>query len=152
MSLDFNKYAQKGNEMLNRLAVKLGDGNDVHRAGRVLRSTLRVFRNHLTFEESMQLMAQLPMALKGVYVDSWTLNKHADRIHTIEDFIAEVIREEGNVSWRDFSSREEAIAIVRAVWETLAEYISEGEMENMLDVLPKQIRQEFRSWLPVGKE
>jgi hypothetical protein len=41
---------------------------------------------------------------------------------------------------------------VRAVWETLAEYVSEGEMEDIAGVLPKQIQLETRSWLSVEKE
>lgn len=148
MPLDFNKYAQKGNEMVNRLAVKLGDEKDVHRAARILRSVLRALRNHLTVEESMQLLAQLPMALKGVYVDGWKFNGPQVRIHTMNDFAAEVIKEEGNISWRDFSMPEEIIAAIRAVWETLAEYVSEGELEDIAGVMPKKIQHEFRSWLP----
>ena len=68
MALDFEKYAAKGNEFLNRLAENLGDEDRAH-AARILRSTFRGLRNHLTVEESFQLLAQLPMALKSVYVE-----------------------------------------------------------------------------------
>lgn len=152
MILDFNRYAQKGNEFVNRVAVKLYDDTDVARAGRIVRGVFHTFRNHLTVEESMQLLAQLPMALKGVYVDGWVLSKKYDRVRNIYEFAAELIKEEGISSWRDFSDTEEAIAAVRAVWETIAEYVSVGELENMLDVLPQPLQQDLRSWLPEEKQ
>jgi uncharacterized protein (DUF2267 family) len=65
MTLDFEKYAMKGNEFLNHLQVNLETPDRAH-AGRILRSTFRVLRNHLTFEESLQLLSQLPMAIKSV--------------------------------------------------------------------------------------
>lgn len=152
MILDFNRYAQKGNEFVNRAAVRLHDENDAARAGRIIRAVLRTFRNHLTVEESMQFLAQLPMALKGIYVDGWVLSKSHDRTRTMDEFATELIKEEGISSWRDFSDIDEAIAAVRAVWETLAEYVSLGELEDMLDILPQQLQHELRSWLPEEKQ
>ncbi|HPM32772.1 MAG TPA: DUF2267 domain-containing protein [Chryseolinea sp.] len=63
--LDFEKYAMKGNEFLHALAVNLKDSDRAH-AARIVRSTFRVLRNRLSVEESLQLIAQLPMALKSV--------------------------------------------------------------------------------------
>jgi uncharacterized protein (DUF2267 family) len=149
MTLDFEKYAMKGNEFLNKLAVRLGDENNRDRAGRILRSFFRTIRDHITPEESMDLLAQLPMALKGVYVDGWKLNKSHTRIRTLEEFASEMIRAEGNSAWRDFGSLEEVIQSVRAVIETLAQYISPGEMEEVANTLPGDLRKYFADWIPV---
>lgn len=148
MALDFEKYLMKGNEFLNILAEKLGDVNDRDRAARILRSVFHVLRNHLTIEESMHVLSQLPMALKGVYVEGWNIHKVSERVRSVEDLANEVIKEEGNVAWRDFSNLEEVIQAVRAVAETLMHYVSSGEMKEASGTLPKGLRKIFSEWIP----
>lgn len=138
MPLDFEKYAMKGNEFLNRLAENLGDEDRAH-ASRILRSTFRVLRNHLTVEESFQLLSQLPMALKSVYVEGWSLNDHR-KIKTLDDLIVELIQEEGNFAWRDFSNKDEIIDALRAVIDTLRLYVSTSEISQALGTLPRKIQ------------
>ena len=138
MPLDFEKYAMKGNEFLNRLAENLGDEDRAHVA-RILRSSFRVLRNHLTVEESFQLLSQLPMALKSVYVEGWRLNDHR-KIKTIDDLVVEMIQEEGNSAWRDFADKDQVIDTLRAVIDTLKLYVSSGEMNQALGTLPRKIQ------------
>jgi uncharacterized protein (DUF2267 family) len=147
MSIDFVKYARKGNEFLNSLAFRLGDPDNKERAGRVLNGVLHTLRDHITVEESMQLLAQLPMALKGVYVHGWKLRAQPARVHSLEGFIEEVVRNQGAESWKDYSSPEETVQAVRAVWETLAEYVSHDELEEVAGVLPGDIGGPLRDWL-----
>jgi uncharacterized protein (DUF2267 family) len=147
MALDFVKYAAKGNEFLNRLAQRLGSERDRDHAARILKSTLHVIRDHITIEESIQLLAQLPMILKGVYVDGWSPVASRDKMKTMEDFAAEVISRDGNAAWRDFSSKEEVLRDIRMVIETLAEYVSFGELEDVASVMPKDIRRTLAGWL-----
>ena len=138
MALDFEKYAAKGNEFLNRLAENLGDEDRAH-AARILRSSFRVLRNHLTVEESFQLLAQLPMALKSVYVEGWRLNDH-QKIKTIDDLVVEMVQEEGNSAWRDFADKDEIIDALRAVIDTLKLYVSSGEITQALGTLPRKVQ------------
>ncbi len=147
MAMDFNKYAAKGNEFLNRLSESLGEEANRDHAARVLRSTLHVIRDHITVEESIQFLAQLPMILKGVYVDGWSTSNMNSKIKTIDDFAAEVIGRDGNSAWRDFSNREEVIRDIRKVIETLAAYVSTGELEDVFSVLPKEVQRTFQLWL-----
>lgn len=141
MTLDFEKYAMKGNEFLHLLETKLGSPDRAH-ASRVLRSTLHVLRNHMTMEENLQLLSQLPMAIKSVYVEGWKKGPHK-KLKSIEDFLIEIIEEEGNTAWRDFSNREEILDAVRGVVNTLREYVSPGEMEQALATLPGKVRAIF---------
>lgn len=141
MSLDFEKYAMKGNEFLHQLEMNLGTTDRGH-ASRILRSTLRVLRNHLTLEESFNLLSQLPMAIKSVYVDGWKKSERR-RIKNVDDLLSEIILEEGNSAWRDFSNREEILNAVRAVMETMRAYVSPEEMNQALGTLPKKIQYLF---------
>jgi len=148
MPLDFEKYAMKGNEFLNRLAKKMGDENDRARAARVLRSVLRTLRNHLTIDESMQLLSQLPIAIKGVYVEGWRIHDTHQRIKTMEQFATEVLQEEGQVAWRDFSNIEEVIHAIHAVVETIVSYVSPDEMDEAFGTLPKNLKNILTTWVP----
>ncbi|MGC1241464.1 MAG: DUF2267 domain-containing protein [Chryseosolibacter sp.] len=141
MTLDFEKYAMKGNEFLHQLQVNLGTSDRGH-ASRILRTTFRVLRNHLTFEESLQLLSQLPMAIKSVYVEGWKRGEHK-RIKTVDDFIVELIYEEGSSAWRDFSSKDEILEAVKAVVETMKLYVSAEEIDQAMGTLPRKIQSIF---------
>jgi uncharacterized protein (DUF2267 family) len=138
MLLDFDKFAMKGNEFLHRLENNLGVKNRAH-AARVLKSTCRVLRNHFTFEESLQLISQLPMAIKGIYVDGWKKGQH-QKIKTVDDLLTEVIQEEGDTVLLDFENKEDILDAIRAVIETMRFYVSAEEMDQALGTLPKQIQ------------
>jgi uncharacterized protein (DUF2267 family) len=142
MSLDFEKYAAKGNEMINKLSVDLELPRD--NAGRVMRSVLHALRNRLTIEESFQLLAQLPLVLKGVYVDGWKLTKPYSRIHYLEDFIEEVKNEDGRTADYDFDNAENSKRAIKSTFKILSYYLSEGEMEDMMAVLPKALKDFIR--------
>jgi uncharacterized protein (DUF2267 family) len=88
MATDFDKYAAKGNEFLHMLADDLQVPTD--KALRILRAVLHANRNHLDHGESLQLLSQLPMALKSVYVDQWHLSPGFKRIHHVKQFLDEI--------------------------------------------------------------
>ncbi len=147
MPLNFEKHAAKGNEFLNKLAVRLGDEDNRDRAGRILRCVLRALRNMLTLEESLQFLAQLPMALKAVYVDGWTPNKYHKRIKTLHEFSEEVMKEDGFSTWKDFSGVSDATDAIEAVMKTLADYVSAGELHDIIAILPKEMKEQFTVWV-----
>jgi uncharacterized protein (DUF2267 family) len=142
MILDFEKLALKGTEFMHELQINLGNKDRAH-ASRILTSVFRVLRNHLSMSESLNLLAQLPVALKGVYADGWALHEHY-RVKSLDDFLVEVLRQEGNKAWRDFANREEIIDAIRAVLDTLRLYASHDGIEEILDSMPEDIHKAFR--------
>jgi uncharacterized protein (DUF2267 family) len=144
MILDFEKYAMKGNEFLNKLSANLGNVDRSH-ASRILKNTFRVLRNHITPEESLQLISQLPMALKSIYVDGWKLSDHK-RVKNIDEFLVEIIQAEGQDAWRDFSSKDEVLNAVKAVIDTMRLYVSHEEIDQALGTLPKKVRDNFEAF------
>ena len=139
MALDFEKYAAKGNEFVHLVSEDMGISRD--KAGRIINAVLHALRNHLTLEESFQLMAQLPMVLKAVYVDGWVYNKAYIRIKHIDDFLEEVRREDGNRAGYDFGDNEKTRVAVAAIFKALNYFISEGEMNDISDILPKEMKE-----------
>lgn len=144
MSLNFEKNAAKGNEFLNHLANELGIPDDRKRAGRILRSVLRALRNRLTVEESMQLISQLPMAIKGVYVDGWKISKKQERMKTLDDFMIGVLEEDRLAALSDFTTEEQTKVAIEAVFKTMSRYVSEGEFKDMIAVVPKELKKFFQ--------
>jgi uncharacterized protein (DUF2267 family) len=141
MSFHFEKYAAKANEFVNLVAEDLKV--PIEKSGRIIRAVLHALRNRISHEESFQLIAQLPMALKGVYVDGWKFDKHFSRISHINDFLDEVRKEDGELAGFDFGNDAKAKQAVTAVFRALGFLISEGEMQDIIASLPKELKTFF---------
>ena len=141
MSLHFYAYARKGYEFIDEVAREL-KSNDVDKAGRMFRCVLRAIRNKLSPEASFGLLAQLPMAIKGIYVDGWRNPvKYQDTRETAKDFLSEVIREDDQSAWRDFSNESEVRDAVIAVYKVMSKHIVITEYENILKLLPSDMHE-----------
>lgn len=82
------------------------------------------------------------MAIKSVYVDGWKPSEHK-RIKTVDDFLVEIIQEEGDLALVDFGSKEDILDSVKAVIDTMRLYVSPGEMNQALATLPRRIQTIF---------
>jgi uncharacterized protein (DUF2267 family) len=96
---------------------------------------LHALRDRLTIEEAVQLGAQLPMLVRGLYYEGWTLKGKPRKERHKEDFLAHIKK----AFQEDFSSRPESIA--RAVLKTLARHTSVGEIEDVKHSLPKALNE-----------
>lgn len=146
MSLNFEKHAAKGNEFVNRLAARLGDIDNRDRAGRVLRCVLHTLRDRLTVEESFQLLAQLPMVIKALYIEGWQPSRYHNKIKTLQELSEEVMKLDGMSAWRDFSGVSDAMDGIEAVIKTMADYVSAGELHDIIAVLPEDMKERFMVW------
>jgi uncharacterized protein (DUF2267 family) len=141
MSLDFLQYATKGNAFVNAVAHELEVPRD--QSARIIRAVLHALRNRLSLDESFQLLAQLPMALKAVYVDGWKPNGDYVRIRHLDEFLDEIRQEDGGMAGYDFGNNQRALKAVSAVFQALHEFISEGGFEGLVFTLPES----FQTWL-----
>lgn len=140
MPINFRKHAQKGEAFLNELALALGDPADTARAGRVLRAVLYTFRDRIPPVESLQLIAQLPLFIKAVYVDGWQIGHENSRIRHLDDFIQAVRQADGRRGNTDFTSDAEVEEAIHAVFRVIKSYVSEGEIEDVIAGLPMELR------------
>ena len=139
MSLHFYSYARKGYEFIDEVSRELKT-TDTDKAGRMIRCVLRALRNRLTIEEGFSFMAQLPMALKSVFVDGWKMKKEYKKIQNMEDFSAEVLNEDAYSAWKDFTSSEEVKATILAVFKVLTRHIASNEAGIIFNVLPMDLQ------------
>lgn len=150
MAMNFDKYASKGNEMVGMLADDLQVPRD--KAARILKAVLHGMRNQLSTDESLQVVAQLPMMLKAVYVDQWNPSRTFRRIHTLEEFFDMIRGEDGNMAAYDFGNNESAKKNTRAVFRTLNYYLSEGEFNDVKAVLPAEIKKFIADSIGEGRK
>ena len=96
---------------------------------------LHALRDRLPINEAVQLGAQFPIVIRGVYYEGWNPAKVPIKMKK-QDFIDRVHNE------YDFGEVQ-AETIVRVVLQALSEHISEGEMEDIELSLPKSLRELF---------
>ena len=140
MALNFNQYATEANTFLKEYARELEMENDPEKAGRILMAILHGLRYMISIEESLQFISQLPMFLKAVYVNGWTVIKKKRKIKTMEDFIFLVRSYAGVTAIHDFESDEIAEEYINNTFFLLRKYVSPGEMDDMKDALPKKLK------------
>lgn len=143
MALNFNQYAAEGNEFLKQYAKEIDLSEHPEKAGRILNSILHGLRSIITVEESLQFIAQLPMFLKAVYVNGWSIKAKKERVKDIKGFIDLIRSLDGKTSWYDFESDEIAEDYIQSTFLVLRTYVSSGEMEDIRDELPKRLKKLF---------
>ena len=140
MALNFQQFAAEGERFLKELADGLGYPEDRNRAARVLRSVLHTLRDLITPEENVEFIAQMPMFLKAVYIEGWTLKQQEGHIRTIDQLITAVRMHHGIGSERDFEDDDAIEVAISMVIMSLRKYISLGELEDIRAVLPQRLK------------
>lgn len=138
MIVDFKKHAFEGDLFLRRLESYLGNEDAMH-AERILKCTFKAMRNHFRPEESLKMISALPVMIKGMYVDGWSFDNH-HRLQSADQFISEVVDEDGEAAWRDFGSQEEILLAINAVFKTLEFYVSSHELDKALGTFAGKLR------------
>lgn len=143
MAFNFEKYANEGKAFLRKLATDLGHPEDEQSAARVLRAVLHTFRDRITMSESLDVLAQLPMFLKGVYVEQWKYREAPLKFRNMDDFKDAVKAEQERLGEQQFSWNESTEEIIRITFLSLKEYLTEGQAAHVLSQMPKDIQEIF---------
>ncbi|HVU98460.1 MAG TPA: DUF2267 domain-containing protein [Puia sp.] len=138
MATHFDQYAAKGNELINILAGDLQVSNEM--AHRILRCVLHGLRNRLPVDDSLRLIAQLPMIVKGLYVDQWDTSKPPKRIRHLSEFFEEIRQYDKDLAGYDLGNDEETAGVVKAVFRSLRVYLTEGEFRHIEAALPEALK------------
>ena len=135
----FGKAKQKADEWLNELALDLFL-EDRAKALLALRGGLHALRDRLTPDEAVQLGAQLPMLIRGLYYEGWTPHETPIKVRTKEGFLRLVER--------PFNPSDPTLdpeSVARAVLDLLSRHVSEGEISDVRHILPRPIEE---LWAP----
>ncbi len=127
------RSVEKAHIWLKELAGELGV-EDRRYAYRALRAVLHALRDRLTVDVAAKLAAQLPTLIRGIYYEDWDPSRTPLPIHDVDAFLDCVVRE-GRMS-----GETEASIAVTAVARVLREHVTEGEIDDVLAVLPDKLR------------
>lgn len=112
----------------------------------VLRAVLHQLRDRLTPTEAVDLAAQLPMIVRGVYYEGWQPLRTPEKVRTREDFLAGV---RGKLGPHPISPEN----ATRDVFSLLAQAIDSGEIADVISQMPAEIKELWptgmRSWAEV---
>ena len=143
----FDRTLHKTHAWLKAIMEELGT-EDRHKAYLALRAVLHdslgadfeavlhALRDRLTVEEVAQLAAQLPMLVRGLYYEGWDPTGKPLKERHKEAFLAHVAEELKTPSGPAVDPE----AATRAVFKVLSREISQGELEDVLGLLPKELR------------
>jgi uncharacterized protein (DUF2267 family) len=127
----FDETLQKTNGWLQEIAQTLG--SDRHRAYQALRAVLHCLRDRLTINEAAQLGDQLPILVRGIYYEAWHPAGKPEKIRSREDFLA-------RMATHMVHAPIEPETAARAVFKTLENHITPGEIDDVLHELPLDLR------------
>jgi uncharacterized protein (DUF2267 family) len=140
----FERFIQKAGRWIDDLERLLG-WNDPHHTYEALGVVLHVLRDRLPVEEAIDLGAQLPLLLRGLYFQNWDVSLNPEKYRHAKDFLAHV--RAGLIAHRLEYVPEERL--VEAVAQVLSERVSEGEFASIRRALPAEIRRFFGGAGPI---
>jgi len=127
----FHDALVKSEEWLRELAKTLQVTDD-RQAVRALRAGLQTIRDRLPASEVVDLGAQLPMLIRGLYYEGWTLTNDPTDVRTRAQLL-------DRVRDRLRDPRLDPEAVLRAVVHVLAWHVSGGELDDIAATLPRPI-------------
>ena len=130
----FEQTLQTSKLWIDDVRGALGDC-DEHQAHHALCATLQTLRDRLPVNEAVQLGAQLPVLLRGLYYEGWRPSETPVRLRTRDDFVSRVGDRYHTAPLPDL---EEAVT---AVFATIADHVSPGETRSIIRVLPEELRE-----------
>jgi uncharacterized protein (DUF2267 family) len=130
----FDTTLQKTNHWLMEIMDEL-QWDDPHKAYLVLRSVLHALRDRLPVAEAVDFGAQLPMLIRGIYYEGWSLADKPLKIRTQSDFFSHICSEVGNAC--DFDPEQ----ATRAVFKVISQKITSGEIRDVMQNMPRALKE-----------
>jgi uncharacterized protein (DUF2267 family) len=135
----FEPHVATANKWLDQIAETLEfPAGGRAKALRALRAGLHAIRDRLPAEEVLDLGAQLPLVIKGLYCEGWSLSHKPTDIRTRAAMIARVQKE------LDPDLGLDPTDVLRATIHLLVEHVTPGEILDVVGTLPKPIAELWR--------
>lgn len=100
----------------------------------VLRAVLHALRDRLPANEAVQLGAQLPMLIRGFYYEGWKPSTTPKKQRSLEAFL------EGMQPLPGLEGELSPEQALHTVFMMLNHRISEGEIEDVREAMPEEVR------------
>ncbi len=129
----FDTTIEKANIWLKLIMEELNT-DDRHRAYLALSAVIHALRDRLPASEAIDLGAQLPMLIRGLYYEGW--DPGCQPIKHDRDSFLQYIRDRFRAE-----PQLDAERIARSVFKVIARQVDQGEISDIKNILPKDLRQ-----------
>ena len=129
----FDTAIQKADIWLKQIMLELNTDSK-RRAYVGMRAVLHALRDRLIIDEAVDLGAQLPLLIRGVYYDEWDPSRNPVKDRHLDDFLARIQTHLRNDSTMDIEQT------VRAVFKVLRSKVTEGEIKDVKGMMPEELR------------
>ena len=109
---------------------------DYRRALQAVRATLKTLRDRLPVDEAVNFGSQLPVLLSGYYYEGWKPANTPTKERSIEEFYDSVQK---NIDQLGHPLKAEDI--VKPIFSVLASRVSEGEIQDVIQMMPEEFRE-----------
>lgn len=140
----FDKHVQEANEFVKELSNNLGHPEEHTQTIRLLRAVLHTVRDRIKVGESLDLISQLPMMLKALYVEQWKYHEKPPLNYDDMAGMAEAVKkEQERMGEQSFDWQESTEDLVKTVLSSLRKYISDGQAIHVMEQMPKEVKAIF---------
>ncbi len=131
---EFDEAHHTANAWLKELMDVLG-WTESAQAYRALKVVLHQVRDRLPVPLVANFSAQMPLIVRGIYFESWSPGSERETDRSLDAFLAPIRK-----VFENFPGVK-ADDVTAGVFEVLSAHISPGEIENVLQAMPKPIRE-----------
>lgn len=128
----FSTTLEKSNKWVKDL-MNILDWEDEEKTYLALKATLQPLRDRLTLKETAHLSSQLPMILRGMFLEGWRPDDQPVK-YDKDEYL--------NLAKKYFQNDPalDIEKVVKGVFSLLAKKISDGEIEDIKGILPKDMK------------
>ena len=128
----FDRTLQTTNIWLDEIMQTVGPDRQV--AWHVLGCVLHALRDRLPVGLAAHLGAQMPLLIRGQYYDQWRPRETPQKWRSLDEFLEIIAVDLRNV--RPVNPTDAA----RAVFQVLNHFVDPGQVDNVREALPEEVR------------
>lgn len=127
----FDRTVHQTNIWLGEIGDRLGLGRQ--HGYHALRAVLHTLRDRLLPGEAAKLASELPMLVRGIYYEGYKPDATPTKLRGRAEFLDQVQQR------YELDVPSDPEKLVRAVFGVLCDHVSEGEIDKMRRMLPKDV-------------
>ncbi len=141
-SISFDKFAHDAHNYLNYVAEELEHPEEKQRVLIIWRSVMHTVRDRIHLGESFQIVDNLPMIFKGIFVENWNYSeKPRLNYDSLEQMKNEVKKLQAQKGEEDFPWKKSTEEIIAITLNSLKKFMSESHLEEVINQMPKEIKE-----------
>jgi len=141
-AFNFEKFAQEPHIYMQDLAARLEHSDEGPRTLIIWKAVMHTIRDRIHMGESLDLISQLPVLLRGFYVDGWKYHEQPPADYsTMKQFTDAIKEKQEQYGEAQFDWPQSTEKIASIVFESLHRYLSEGQLAHIRSQLPQEVKE-----------